>query len=1411
MRRLYLLLSVILCSVGVMWAITTITTVMNNNGNSYYGFTAKLTDTFYSASGDEMADEVNLQTLSIYGRTAGGSGSDFKVAIYQYSADATTGQFVALSDNSNAYQNCGNDNSVSMDFTFTDVTLNKSQQYQFLFVRADATADAISSFEGYKSAAVSISLRMFSNQSLPSGDGTYKSKTLNSWEKSFMPAVKFVLSNPGEGGESGGGDTPEEPEPEPDPVLVNAIAASLDLSVATALDADDSGASSIKKDAEGNLIINNTDGVASLGSDGSKDRPLSTVIFNINLATPTSFQHIFTWSTTEARSVPGNIGLGVTAETKLQGTWGGDAWANLISGVLPTGKHIIAVAVGQSDNSYGTRVYIDGVETMHSASGLKTGGSEYKYMNVIVDAAVLDAITEFYVFDTALTTSEINVAINEIKESYSTLTLVTDPAANAQFTWNGETKYGSTVTYLFKKGKAVNDPSISVMASGYDVTLSATEWDGQNDATVTATLSPAFFTSEAEYEAGNARWVRIYNIRNSNYAIWADDAANLHSGLSSLTNESELFAMVGSAESFKLYSKVKQTYFGSADNNQNTAVVAEGANSTYKLIMKTGDNAGYLIVPTGNENQSFNMHGGAGKDIKYYAATDGGATWRVVLVGDPLTLKLNCEGEPSTMNKLVGSFSFTADGVVYSINVSVDNLNTERAMYLPKFDNIALNEGSFITYKGYEYLNSSLENDVLTVNYRTTEARWLFQTVGHGRPYRIPAIAKAKNGDLIAISDDRFCGSDIGYGRVDLVYKVSHDNGMTWSENDIMLAQGDGNNESNTCGYGDAAICADRTSNKVMVMAVSAPNGGTCWTAAQRGVITWGTLQDDGTCKWEVPVDIKDELMALLPTDRINYFVGSGKISQSHIVKKGDYYRVYVALWTTGAGGLTNYVVYSDEFGKPGSWRLLGEKTVRPVPGGDEPKAEELPNGSVVVSGRKGGGRYYNIFTFADDTYESGSWSTAVASNSVQGGLSWGGNSTNGEIMVVKAMRRSDNTMVNIALQSAPAGNDRSLVSIWYKIITSADDYSSPTVFSQGWTKGMQVCDFLSAYSTMCIQADSRIAFFYEDGQSGAAYDMIYQPISLGKLEGLEDYYILPEGVAVDEMYTITFDTDGGSDIAPITQVYTSEVLPPSDPTKTGYTFLGWETDIPSNMPAGDMTIKAKWQINQYTVKFVSDDVVVSESKLDYASVIEAPADPSKTGYTFMGWSPAFEKGATVPAEDITYTAQWQINQYTITFDTDGGSDISPITQDYNSEVTAPENPTKTGYTFLRWEPEIPTTMPAEDVTIKAQWTINSYRLTYMVDGEVYKEYILEYGAAITPEPAPEKTDWQFSGWKEEIPSTMPAEDVVITGSFDVYTSILSVNGAGDENAEIYDVNGTKLAKAKQGLNIVNNKKVMVR
>lgn len=384
-------------------------------------------------------------------------------------------------------------------------------------------------------------------------------------------------------------------------------------------------------------------------------------------------------------------------------------------------------------------------------------------------------------------------------------------------------------------------------------------------------------------------------------------------------------------------------------------------------------------------------------------------------------------------------------------------------------------------------------------------AQILFQSAGRSRPYRIPAIAKSKNGNLIAVSDDRYCGADIGYGRVDLVYKVSRDNGKTWSAEDLMLAQGDGDDNSNTCGYGDAALCADRTSNKVLLMCVTAKSGATCWTKDQRGAVAWGTYNKRKKAwEWSKPIDIKDELMALLPDSRINYFVGSGKISQSRIVKKDKYYRVYVALWTYGEGGICNYVIYSDQFGAPGSWRLLGSKDTKPAQGSDEPKAEELPNGNVVLSGRKSGGRFYNIFTFSNDERTEGQWQECVASNSIEDGLKWGRNSTNGEIMIVRARQKSDGSIAYLALQSAPAGDGRDHVSLWYKPLLSETDYNTPTAFSKGWKLGKEFTPHNSAYSTMCMQKDGRIAFFYEDGEADAYYDMKYSAVTLEEITGGE-------------------------------------------------------------------------------------------------------------------------------------------------------------------------------------------------------------------------------------------------------------------------------------------------------------------
>ena len=185
--------------------------------------------------------------------------------------------------------------------------------------------------------------------------------------------------------------------------------------------------------------------------------------------------------------------------------------------------------------------------------------------------------------------------------------------------------------------------------------------------------------------------------------------------------------------------------------------------------------------------------------------------------------------------------------------------------------------------------------------------------------------------------------------------------------------------------------------------------------------------------------------------------------------------------------------------------------------------------------------------------------------------------------------------------------------------------------------------------------------------------------------------------------YTITFDTVGGSTVASITQDYGTAIAAPADPTREGYTFIGWDKEIPSTMPAENVTITAKWVVNQYTITFdTAGGSAVASITQDYGTAITAPANPTREGYTFIGWDKAIP--ATMPAENMIITANWKVNQYTITFDSNGGSEIAPITQDYGTAITAPADPTREGYTFIGWDKAIPATMPAEDLTITAQW-----------------------------------------------------------------------------------------------------------
>ena len=245
--------------------------------------------------------------------------------------------------------------------------------------------------------------------------------------------------------------------------------------------------------------------------------------------------------------------------------------------------------------------------------------------------------------------------------------------------------------------------------------------------------------------------------------------------------------------------------------------------------------------------------------------------------------------------------------------------------------------------------------------------------------------------------------------------------------------------------------------------------------------------------------------------------------------------------------------------------------------------------------------------------------------------------------------------------------------------------------------------------------------------------------------------------------YTITFDTNGGSEIAPITQDYGTEITAPDNPTRKGYTFKGWDKEIPKTMPAENITVKAQWKINQYTITFdTNGGSEIAPITKDYGTEITVPDNPTRKGYTFKGWDKEIPE--TMPAENITVKAQWEINQYTIAFDTNGGSEIAPITQDYGTEITAPDKPTRKGYTFKGWDKEIPEAMPAENITVKAQWEINQYTITFDTNGgSEIAPITQDYGTEITAPDNPTRKGYTFKGWDKEIPETMPAENITIT------------------------------------------------
>ncbi len=390
----------------------------------------------------------------------------------------------------------------------------------------------------------------------------------------------------------------------------------------------------------------------------------------------------------------------------------------------------------------------------------------------------------------------------------------------------------------------------------------------------------------------------------------------------------------------------------------------------------------------------------------------------------------------------------------------------------------------------------------------------VFRSPYNGVVHRIPAIAQANNGDIIAVADYRYSGADIGMatnGKLDLHFRISSDNGKSWGEIGTLVAgrgaeavtPEDPNNM--WVAFGDPCIVVDRETGEVLVMScagnVSYPNG----TYEKHQYIVTMRSTDNGKT-WTDPVDVADHIYPQFLNSASGspnaMFVGSGKISQSKYIKAGTHYRIYCSVLYEDVNGTEkNYVLYSDDFGK--EWKVLGGVDVAPIPNGaNEPKADELPDGSVVVSSRIYGGRKYNIFRYTDPLKAEGSWGAVATSNSANSGVVAESNSTNGEILTVPVKRKADGKKMYLFLQSVPFGPNRANVGIYYKALESLADFNTPADIAKDWDGRYQACYFSSAYSTMVWLQNNTLAFLYEDDNHGAAYSIIYKNYTIEKLTG---------------------------------------------------------------------------------------------------------------------------------------------------------------------------------------------------------------------------------------------------------------------------------------------------------------------
>ena len=398
----------------------------------------------------------------------------------------------------------------------------------------------------------------------------------------------------------------------------------------------------------------------------------------------------------------------------------------------------------------------------------------------------------------------------------------------------------------------------------------------------------------------------------------------------------------------------------------------------------------------------------------------------------------------------------------------------------------------------------------------------LFKYTNAKQPYRIPAIATMSNGEIIAISDYRPGGNDVGNKcDVDIYARISNDNGVSWtgeetphSSSSEVIKIADGcSDDFPDIAFGDAAVAAHPETGEVLVMCVGAYN--TSFSSANETTSDYYCYRfcsNDYGRTWNkvAPINITSQMKgddSVLPNKEVYaMFFASGRLHVSRYHKN----RIYGALYTKEASGERNYVLYTEDFGE--SWKCLGNDVAigKETNTANEAKVEELPNGDVLISSRKAGGRYFNVYSF-----EQGEWLGQTE-------YTFGGSaSCNGELLLYNSVKNaknaSDTKEYALLLQSLPDNGSsyidtRKNVTIFYKLLEYGTAYT-PAEIASAWTEGKVVYSGNSAYSTMTIMPDGNIGFLYEKDYktntlmtskyaSGGTANIVFVPYTIENVTG---------------------------------------------------------------------------------------------------------------------------------------------------------------------------------------------------------------------------------------------------------------------------------------------------------------------